>query len=92
MFVQKGDYCFVVGWQGGVRFLPPRRWGLIKLTRLAPTHTTLVQSRLGGLVLYVRQDLVTKLSLTYVRVVGDLRPSGVVMLRNSLGLVQFGGS
>ena len=36
--------------------------------------------------MYVRQDLVTTLSLTYVRVVGDLRPSGVGMLRNSLGL------
>ena len=92
MFVQKGDLCFVAGWQGGVRSLLPHRWDLIKLLRLVPTHTTLDQSRLGGLVMYVRQDLVTTLSLTYVRVVGDLRPSGVGMLRNSLGLVQFGGS
>ena len=92
MFVEGDDYRFVVGWQGGVRSLPPRRWGLIKLTRLVPTHISLVQSHSGGLVLYVRQDLVTTLSLTYVRVVGDLRPSGVGMLRNSLGLAQFGGS
>ena len=92
MLVERDDYHFVVGWQGGVRSLPPRRWGLIKLTRLVPTHTILVQSHSGGLVMYVRQDLVTTLSLTYVRVVGDLRPSGVGMLRNSLGLAQFGGS
>jgi hypothetical protein len=59
MFVRKGDLCSVAGWQGGVRLLLPHRWDLIKLLRLVPTHTTLDQSRLGGLVVYVRQDLVT---------------------------------